>query len=204
MNKKAIRFTYRQKRAAISSSDKDLMSKEIQARFFADGRILARLGLPGAIVHTYLPIAQQNEVDTWPIIHQLWREFPQVRIWSSITNAETGTLQHFQLTPDTELIETNWGIPAPAGTFERVTGQPDLVIVPLLAFDKSGHRVGYGGGYYDRFLAETGSDCLKIGLSYFAPVDVIDDIEATDVRLDGCVSPEGTYMFVQGIFIKSC
>lgn len=196
MNKKAIRFTYRQKRVAISSSDKALRSKEIQARFFADDRILAQFGLPDAIVHTYLPIVRQNEVDTWLIIHQLWREFSQVRIWSSITNAETGTLQHFQLTPDTELAKTNWGIPAPAGTSERVTGQPDVVIVPLLAFDKTGHRVGYGGGYYDRFLAGTTPHCLKIGFSYFAPVDAIDDVEATDVRLDGCITPEGTYVFL--------
>ncbi len=156
---------------------------------------MACLHRPGAVVHTYLPIRRQREVDTWPIIHRLWDDFPQVRIWSSLTDADTNTLQSFPLTTETPLTETKWGIPVPIGTFEPVVGQPDLVIVPLLAFDKQGHRVGYGGGYYDRFLAEAGPDCLKIGLSFFEPLDHISGVEQTDVRLDGCISPEKQWWF---------
>ena len=71
----------------------------------------------------------------------------------------------------------------------------DLVLVPLLAFDKRGHRVGYGKGYYDRLLSQVRHDCRKIGLSLFQPVDVIDDIAASDIELDECVTPEGVVAF---------
>ena len=187
MNKKEIRFGYRQKRAALASDRLTIASQQICDQFFADTRISRCLARPNAIVHTYLPMARQNEVDTWPLIHQLWRDFPQVRIWSSVTEPKTHTLHHFQLTAHTPLTETKWGIPVPSGTFRQETGQPDLVIVPLLAFDKQGNRVGYGGGYYDRFLAQTSPDCLKVGLSFFEPIEQIDEVEKTDVRLNGCL-----------------
>ena len=189
MTKAELRTFYKGKRVALSVAEVQPLSQQITDCFFADARIRACLARPNAIVHTYLPIARQREVDTWPIIHHLRRDFPQVHIWSSVTEPETHTLRHFQLKPNTRLTETKWGIPVPLGTCEPAIGQPDLVIVPLLAFNRQGHRVGYGGGYYDRFLAQTSPDCLKIGLSFFEPVDQIDELEPTDVRLDGCFVP---------------
>ena len=70
---------------------------------------------------------------------------------------------------------------------------PDLVIVPLLAFDKKGYRVGYGKGFYDRFLQN--SKTLKIGLSFFAPTEEIIDVHLNDVRLDKCITPAGIIEF---------
>ena len=195
MDKEAIRLEYRQKRRDIPLSERILKSKAIQKRFFSDPRILTYLYRPASVVHTYLPIARQHEVDTWPLIRQMWRDFPQVRTWSSITEPETHTMRHFQLTAETALIETKWGILTPSGTYELADGLPGLVIVPLLAFDRQGNRVGYGGGYYDRFLANVSADCLKIGLSFFEPVAQIDTVEETDVRLNGCISPDNTYLF---------
>lgn len=181
---------------ALSPGQCKLYSQQIATQFLADSRLSACLAKPDAIVHTYLPIRRQNEVDTWPLIHQIWHDFPTVRTWSSITEATNHTLQHFQLTADTYLTETKWGIPVPSGTFEPVSGSPDLVIIPLLAFDRQGHRVGYGGGYYDRFLADNKATCLKIGLSFFESVESIDDLDETDVRLNGCVIPSGVHCFV--------
>ena len=60
----------------------------------------------------------------------------------------------------------------------------DMVLVPGLCFDGDGHRVGYGKGFYDRFLKTCRPDCIKIGLSYFEPVESIDDVHEGDVRLD--------------------
>ena len=70
-----------------------------------------------------------------------------------------------------------------------------MVLVPLLAFDKLGHRVGYGKGYYDRFLAKCPPNCLRIGLSLFDPVERIDDVVPTDIRLNSCLTPVHTYVF---------
>jgi 5-formyltetrahydrofolate cyclo-ligase len=66
----------------------------------------------------------------------------------------------------------------------------DLVIVPLVCVDKSGHRVGYGKGFYDRFLKQVRTDCVKVGLSYFEPVERIDDVHEGDVRLDFVITPK--------------
>ena len=194
-NKPHIRADYRRKRSELPPVTYHLLNQQLTARFFADDQIAARLNQPGAVVHTYLPIRRQQEADTWPLIYRLWRDFPQVRTWSSITQREGHTLRHFQLTPNTYLTEDRWGIPAPSGTIEYVSGRPDLVIVPLLAVDGQGNRVGYGGGYYDRFLAQTGPNCPKIGLSFFDPTDRIDDVDETDVRLDGCVFPDRVRWF---------
>ena len=65
----------------------------------------------------------------------------------------------------------------------------DLVLIPLLCFDKKGYRVGYGKGYYDRFLAECRPDVMKIGLSIFEPVDEISDVDEFDVKMDYCITP---------------
>lgn len=195
MNKKEIRVTYRQKRRALSLSEQRLKSEGIRDRFFSAINLLTYLHQPAPNVHTYLTIRRQQEADTWPIIHQLWRDFPQVRTWSSVAESGTSSLRHFELTPDTYLTEDNWGIPVPSGAVRYVPVQPDLVIVPLLALDQRGHRVGYGGGYYDRFLAETGPDCLKIGVSYFEPLIEIEDIDKTDIHLNGCITPERVWLF---------
>jgi 5-formyltetrahydrofolate cyclo-ligase len=57
-------------------------------------------------------------------------------------------------------------------------------------FDRRGFRVGYGKGFYDKFLSECRADCLKIGLSYFEPIDEISDAQNFDVRLDCCITPK--------------
>jgi 5-formyltetrahydrofolate cyclo-ligase len=69
------------------------------------------------------------------------------------------------------------------------------VIVPLLCFDRRGHRVGYGKGFYDRYLQKCRPDCIKAGLSFFDPVDLIDDTYADDIPLDICVTPSETFRF---------
>ena len=71
----------------------------------------------------------------------------------------------------------------------------DVIFVPLLGFDIAGNRLGYGGGYYDRFLAECRPDAKKIGLSFFGNITEITNIEETDIPIDGCVTPEQYYTF---------
>jgi 5-formyltetrahydrofolate cyclo-ligase len=74
-------------------------------------------------------------------------------------------------------------------------GEIDLVFDPLLAFDKDGYRIGYGKGFYDRYLAECREDCIRAGFSYFDPMEVIDDRDEFDVPLDLCITPRNIYVF---------
>ena len=71
----------------------------------------------------------------------------------------------------------------------------EVVFVPLLAFDKKGHRVGYGKGYYDKFLSHCAPSTIKVGLTFFTPVVKIKDIETTDMALDYVISPDRIYSF---------
>jgi 5-formyltetrahydrofolate cyclo-ligase len=191
--KAALRTEYKQKRALLTTEAVFALSQQLADQFFADSIIQQTLAAPDAVLHTFLPIRRQNEVDTWRIIRRVWDEYSHVHLLASVADTEAKTLHSFDLRPDTDLVENRWGIPEPATQSEPVLQRPAIVLVPLLTFDKTGHRVGYGGGYYDRFLAETGPGCLKIGISLFGPVSTISDVESTDVALDGCVCPDAFY-----------
>ena len=193
MTKAKLRAEYKQKRVGMTPEAVFALSQQIADQFFADERIQQSLTEPATILHTFLPIRRQNEVDTWLIIKRVWADFSHVQILSSLTDFNAKTLTSFDLRPNTVLVENRWGTPEPATQSGPVLQSPTLVLVPLLTFDETGHRVGYGGGYYDRFLAETGPDCLKIGLSLFRSVHRIDDVEPTDVALQGCIYPESVY-----------
>ena len=91
------------------------------------------------------------------------------------------------LEPDTVLYENKWGIPEPRDGKVISASSIDIVIVPLLYADEEGNRVGYGKGFYDRFLSECKNDIQKIGVNFFAPKDEISDIESTDQRIDSLV-----------------
>ena len=69
-----------------------------------------------------------------------------------------------------------------------------MIFVPLLAYDRIGNRVGYGKGYYDRFLAKCEAKTIFIGLSFFTPEAVITP-EETDIPLNFCVTPNNIYTF---------
>ena len=68
-------------------------------------------------------------------------------------------------------------------------------MIPLLAFDKKGFRVGFGKGYYDKFLARCKPNVIKAGLSFFDPVDEINDISGFDIPLNFCITPKEIFSF---------
>ncbi len=198
MTKSALRQQFLAQRRALSAEEVTHRSLAIAEFFWASNSRRVGLTLPAqGILHTFLPIVRQNEVDTWLIIYRIWQDFPAIQVAVSVTNTMTNRLDHYALTPQTPLIENRWSIPEPQQDNRTAidSEQIDLVLVPLLAFDRQGHRVGYGKGYYDRFLAECRPDCLKIGLSLFEPVERIADTELTDVRLNVCLTPNQVYFF---------
>src|SRR5690606_12497108 len=99
-----------------------------------------------------------------------------------------------KLMPKTGFDLDSWGIPVPSN-YEKVKAEDiQLVFIPLLVFDVRGHRVGFGKGYYDVFLDSLDSAVLKIGLSFFPPVDYIPH-EIHDVTMDYCITPEQIFTF---------
>ena len=148
------------------------------------------------IVHVFLPISKLKEIDTFLVISYLNKTFPHLEIVVSKTDFEKMTMDHFLFNTNESVLALNkLNIPEPAGGKLIQTELIDAVLVPLLAFDKKGQRVGYGKGFYDRFLAQCRPDTLKIGLSFFDPVDEITDAEELDIKLDRCICPDKIWNF---------
>jgi 5-formyltetrahydrofolate cyclo-ligase len=150
-------------------------------------------------LHLFLPLARHQEPDTWPIIRRIWASGLAVRMAVPVVQPDGISLKHYELTPDTPLHLSRWGIPEPeAATATEVPPTAfDAVLVPLLAVDTAGHRVGYGGGFYDRFLAQCGPATQFIGLNVLdeAPVSGMADVLPTDVALTACLTPGGAWWF---------
>ncbi len=162
--------------------DRAIQSRQISDRFFREfdlGRI--------KFLHCFVSIEKFNEVDTRLIFERLWRDFPCITTVVPRINIETGEMQNLNFTSRTRLIKNVWGIDEPTHNECVETELIDVVLVPLLCFDEVGHRVGYGKGFYDRFLSRCRTDCLKIGLSFFPPVEAIDDVGGHDMEFDFCI-----------------
>jgi 5-formyltetrahydrofolate cyclo-ligase len=102
---------------------------------------------------------------------------------------------HFLLTDNTRIKKNEYNIPEPVDGLEVPATKIDVVFVPLLAFDKKGHRVGYGKGFYDKFLSECKPETIKIGLSFFEPEELISDVFEGDILLNYGVTPNTIYSF---------
>ncbi|AMR28049.1 hypothetical protein A0257_13755 [Hymenobacter psoromatis] len=150
-------------------------------------------------LHVFLPLASKNEPDTWLIIRRIWAEMSALRLAAPVVQGDGISLKHYELTPATPLAANRWGIPEPAATpaTEVAPARLDAVLVPLLACDAQGQRVGYGGGFYDQFLARCRPDALFIGLTILddAPVPALADVLPTDVPLHACLTPGGVWKF---------
>ncbi len=104
-------------------------------------------------------------------------------------------MTHLLLTDNTKLEVNRWGIPEPTDGIPIPESKIDVVFVPSLAFDDNGNRVGYGKGFYDKFLSQCNPETIKIGLSFFAPEKEIEGVMSTDIKLDYCVTPLKIYSF---------
>lgn len=144
---------------------------------------------PGATVHVFLPITHHKEVDTMPFIEQ-HRRGDQFRLVSSRSNFADFSMVHLLLSADTTFEKNPYGIPEPVSGAEVAPEVMDVVMVPLLTADKQGYRVGYGKGFYDRFLKDCRPDCRRIGLSYASPIDRIIDVDEHDVPVTHLATPE--------------
>ena len=140
-----------------------------------------------------MPIANSKEVDT-SYIAQLLKKFNK-QIIVSKSNFENFEMSHYLMTGDTVYLNNKYNIAEPQNAIEINIEKIDVVFVPLLAFDRSGNRVGYGKGFYDRFLSKCKPTCVFIGLSFFDSENSIDDNSQFDKKLHFCVLPNKIVKF---------
>lgn len=189
MTKKELRKVFKERRSLLDSDQIVHLQSQLEKKFLD-------IHLPDCrMVHSYIPLFQNNEPDPLPIIRQWKYRCPALQWCAPVSNPSNFTMLHLRIDEHTEYTKNVWGIQEPM-TGETINIQSiDAAFVPLLAFDKNGQRVGYGKGFYDRFLSEAPREMLKIGLSFFSPVDGIDDIDFFDKKLDFCITPDQVYAF---------
>jgi len=190
MTKSELRKSFLARRLSLTNAEREIASAQIAAGFFS-AFDLAKVG----VLHCFVPIQRFAEVDTRPIFQRLWVEFPHIQTVVPRVNHETEELESLRYGADVPLAENKWQIGEPLHDERVEPTEIDVVLVPLLCFDLKGHRVGYGRGYYDRFLRSCRTDCAKIGLSIFPPVEKIEDPHEGDFRLSACVTREQFYEF---------
>lgn len=187
MTKQELRRLYKEKRSALSSEAIETYSLDISNQL---------LKLPiwdFSFYHIFLSITEHKEINTDYILNILSGKDKNIVI--SKTLLKSLKMRHYLLLDNTVIKKNSWNIPEPVDGIEIEFHKIDVVFVPLLAFDKQGHRVGYGKGFYDQFLSECRPETLKIGLSFFEAEEIIDGVFESDVALDYCVTPQTIYSF---------
>jgi 5-formyltetrahydrofolate cyclo-ligase len=189
MTKQEARKVFKQNRAQLSRKDIVKMNDLLLIQF-------QRLVLPFVnVIHSYIPLQDQKEPNPILMIDYLKFKNINVKVVYPKINPENFSMQCI-LEDDITSFELNkYGILEPSNGILIGEKEIDLAFVPLIAFDLFGNRVGYGKGYYDRFISKCRFNMIKIGISYFPPLDQIDDIEEFDKKLDFCITPDYIYAF---------
>lgn len=176
MKKAEIRKIVLARRAQLNAEDHSLRQVALLS-------LLKPLLIQSKTIASFKAISHRNEIS----LDSLEGNFAYPRVVS-----EYGTMEMAQ---STEFANSEWGIPEPLGGSVLEPTDLDIVLIPLLAFDLAGNRVGYGKGFYDRYLLQCRPDCLKIGISLFDPIDRIEDVESHDIPLDIAICPAQMYDF---------
>jgi len=184
-DKTFLRSHYKKKRFSLTKQEVDDLSQRVCKQL--DKLNIWKL----KHYHIFISILKYNELDTSSIINKLKSE-QKIIIVPKISNNE---LVHIAINDETKFGLNEYGIKEPNDGNHFIIENLDIIFIPLLAFDIEGHRVGYGKGYYDRFLKLTNNSTLKIGLSFFDPINKILDIDDNDVKLDYCVTPKQVHKF---------
>lgn len=187
MLKQALRIHYKTLRKQLSENQLEEMSLAVA------NNVLTLPIWEKTYFHIFLPIEAHNEVNTEFILHLLSGKDKEIVI--SKSDFETRNMTHFLLTDNTKIKKNEYNIPEPVDGIEVPAKKIEVVFIPLLAYDKLGNRVGYGKGFYDKFLSECQTGTIKIGLSFFEPEEQITDVFETDVKLDYCVTPNAVFKF---------
>ena len=150
---------------------------------------------PGAVVSGYFPV--QEEFDVMPLLGRLARAGIQCCL--PVISRRNGPLTFRAWRPGVKLVQNPFRIPEP--DTDAAEAVPDILLVPLLAFDSDGYRLGYGGGYYDRTLNElraNGRKPLAVGMAFTEQqVDHVPH-EDFDARLDWVVTERGAMPITGG------
>lgn len=191
MTKNGIRNSLKEKREQLQPKEQEAFSKAIRERLFQSEAY-------HRCTRLFAFASFQSEVDTFGIIKQSLAEGKEV----FLPKVKAKDMVFYRIEGLQELIRSSYGILEPVGRQDgresigkeeeliNEKGTSNLMLMPGLAFDVSGNRIGYGAGYYDRFLAKyPKSTFYKVALAY--DFQIMEEIpaEAYDQRVDVIITP---------------
>lgn len=188
MDKEDLRKQYRGKRKELSKEEIRNYSERISEKlliYLEDHQELRH-------IHLFLPISRFNEVDTLPLFYKL--QDLGYLLYTSRLDPSEENLETLNISNIKGFDSGNWGIPVPKEAAIVAGDTIQLMLIPLLAYDKRGYRIGYGKGYYDKYLAGLSPAIIKVGMSFFPPEDHI-PVEPHDIPMDFCITPKDVFFF---------
>ena len=178
---------------SVALAKRDALSDEQRARA---AQAMAKRGLPldiapGMVVSGYSPI--RNEIDPVPLMRKLAGQGAKLALPAVLSRGKSLAFRAWS--PDDRLMLGPLGIPEPSPAAEELI--PDIMLVPLAAFDRQGHRIGYGAGHYDFTLAHLrkGKAIVAAGVAF-----AVQEIKAVpalphDVALDFVLTEKKVFDF---------
>lgn len=154
---------------------------------FCSTPALRALITPDTIIAGYMPIG--SELDCLPLLNRL--AAASVPVCLPVVAAPGAPLIFRRWLPDDPLVTGTFGISEPTAAAQEVS--PQALLVPMLAFDRHGHRLGYGGGYYDRTLKalRAAGDVVAIGVAFAGQLRDKVPVAETDQPLDWILTELG-------------
>ncbi len=187
MLKSDIRKSFLAKRKALTNSEciklDDLLLIQFQRLDWSDT----------FYVGSFFPMESSNEPNSLLLAKYLKAIIPGLTMAYPRINDEDSSMEFYAETES--LCENKCGIQEPLPFNKIAADNIDTILVPMLAFDEQGQRVGFGKGYYDRYFSANPFPYKRIGISYFEPIPKIEDTHQFDVPLTHCITPWNSYEF---------
>jgi 5-formyltetrahydrofolate cyclo-ligase len=144
---------------------------------------------------SFMPMAELHEVPVFFFEEVLTDRWPALQVAYPRVDFVTGGMQAVVQSHSMHRQTASLGLAQPLGGQAVPADAIDLIFVPLLAIDAKGNRVGYGKGFYDRYLATCRPGTVTVGFSFFEALPQILNIDPWDVPLKYCVTPQQLYEF---------
>jgi 5-formyltetrahydrofolate cyclo-ligase len=190
MTKAEARPFYQSERINLNEDIRQACTEKLLERFKQ-----IKWDQPIGCVHLFRPILSKKEIDPHPFLDHLRTLYPDlIKVVPRMSSLQN--LEHIIWEETTPFSTNPLGIAEP---LEGTSVRPediDLVFVPCLIFDQGGTRVGYGKGFYDRFLATCRPDVIKVGMCLFDAISPLEDASDFDIPLSIGITPSQLYEFV--------